>query len=39
LEEIAYRQGWITREKLVQLAQPMAKNEYGQYLLQLAQEQ
>lgn len=39
LEEIAYRHGWITREKLVQLAQPMAKNEYGQYLLQLAQEQ
>ncbi len=38
LEEIAYRHGWITREKLIELAQPMAKNEYGQYLLQLAEE-
>ena len=36
LEEIAYRQGWIPREKLEQLAAPMAKNPYGQYLLKLA---
>ena len=38
LEEIAFLQGWITRDKLVELAQPMAKNEYGQYLLDLAKE-
>ena len=38
LEEIAFLQGWITRDKLVELAQPMAKNEYGQYLLELAKE-
>ncbi|MDP3423881.1 MAG: glucose-1-phosphate thymidylyltransferase RfbA [Burkholderiaceae bacterium] len=34
-EEIAYRQGWITSEQLSQLAQPLAKNGYGQYLLNL----
>lgn len=33
LEDIAFRQGWITAEKLRELAQPMAKNPYGQYLL------
>lgn len=33
LEEIAYKRGWITSEKLREVAQPMAKNEYGQYLL------
>lgn len=38
LEEIAYRQGWISRERLIELAQPMAKNQYGQYLLRLAEE-
>ena len=38
LEGIAYRQGWITAEKLRQLAQPMLKNQYGQYLLKLAEE-
>jgi len=38
LEEIAYKQGWITREQLVAVAQPMAKNDYGKYLLQLAGE-
>ena len=37
LEGIAYRQGWITTEKLTQLAQPMIKNQYGQYLLKLAE--
>lgn len=35
LEEIAYEQGWITEEELISLAQPMAKNGYGQYLLKL----
>ena len=36
LEEIAYKKGWITREQLLKAAQPMAKNDYGQYLIQLA---
>lgn len=36
LEEIAYKKGWITREQLAALAQPMIKNGYGQYLNQLA---
>ena len=35
LEEIAYKKGWITKEQLHKLAQPMAKNAYGQYLLNL----
>ena len=35
LEEIAYRRGWITKEKLAVLAQQLAKNGYGQYLLDL----
>ena len=35
LEGIAYGKGWITDEKLRELAQPMAKNQYGQYLLRL----
>jgi len=35
LEEIAYRKGWIDDEKLKEVAQPMAKNAYGQYLLDL----
>ena len=35
LEEIAYRKGWITREKLLEAAAPMSKNEYGQYLKSL----
>ena len=34
-EEIAYRQGWISQEDLHRLAQPLAKNGYGQYLLNL----
>lgn len=38
LEDIAYKNGWITREKLVEVAAPMAKNDYGQYLLRLADE-
>lgn len=39
LEEIAYRMGYISKKKLVELAQPMKKNDYGQYLLRLAKEQ
>ncbi len=35
LEEIAYSRGWITKEKLQELAKPMIKNQYGQYLLKL----
>lgn len=35
LEEIAFRKGWIDRERLNQLAEPMKKNQYGQYLLKL----
>ena len=38
LEEIAYNQGWITAERLRQVAQPMAKNQYGQYLLRLLEQ-
>ncbi len=38
LEGIALRQGWITPEKMRELAQPMIKNQYGQYLLKLAAE-
>jgi glucose-1-phosphate thymidylyltransferase len=37
LEEIAYKRGWINKEQLKELAQPMTKNGYGQYLLQLAE--
>lgn len=38
LEEIAYKQGWISREQLIKAATPMAKNGYGQYLLRLAED-
>ncbi len=38
LEEIAFRNGWISADKLRQVATPMAKNQYGQYLLRLAGE-
>ena len=36
LEEIAYGKGWISKEQLVELARPMEKNQYGQYLLNIA---
>lgn len=36
LEEIAYRMGYINREQLIELAQPLKKNAYGQYMLRLA---
>lgn len=39
IEEIAYRQGWINRDQLLELAQPMAKTEYGQYMIQIANEE
>ena len=38
LEGIAYRKGWISREKMKELAQPMLKNQYGQYLLKVIDE-
>ena len=38
LEAIAYRKGWITREKMQDVAQPMIKNQYGQYLLRVVEE-
>ena len=38
LEAIAYRKGWITEERMRELAQPMLKNQYGQYLLQVIEE-
>lgn len=38
LEGIAYRNGWITEEKMRSLAQPMIKNQYGQYLLKVIDE-
>ncbi|MDA2029069.1 glucose-1-phosphate thymidylyltransferase RfbA [Bacillus albus] len=38
LEEIAFRKGYITREQLLKLAEPMKKNQYGQYLIRLAEQ-
>ena len=38
LEAIAYNQGWIARERLLEVAKPMIKNQYGQYLNKLANE-
>ena len=38
LEEIAYEQGWISAERLRELAQPMVKNQYGEYLMRVAEE-
>ena len=37
LEEIAFKRGWISREQLLSAAQPMQKNDYGKYLIQLAE--
>jgi len=39
IEEIAYRMGYISKEQLVSLAQPMLKTDYGQYLLRVAEEE
>lgn len=38
LEGIAYRKGWISKERLIELAKPMLKNQYGQYLLRVVDE-
>ena len=38
LEDIAYRQGWIDEERMRELAKPMLKNQYGQYLLKVIDE-
>lgn len=38
IEEIAFKQGYINKEQLLKLAQPLSKNQYGQYLLRLAEE-
>ena len=38
LEGIAFRQGWIDADKMRELAQPMLKSQYGQYLLQVVEE-
>lgn len=38
LEGIAYRQGWISRERMLEIARPMANNQYGQYLLKVVDE-
>lgn len=38
LEDIAYRKGWITAERLSKIAQPMLKNQYGQYLMKVLEE-
>ena len=38
LEEIAYRNGWITKEKILEIAKPLSKNGYGQYLYDLVKE-
>lgn len=38
LEAIAYNKGWISKEKLREIAQPMIKNQYGQYLMKLSEE-
>ena len=38
IEEIAYEMGYITKEKLIELAQPLKKNQYGQYLLNIAKQ-
>ena len=39
LEEIAFRMGYITKEEVIKLAQPLKKNQYGQYLLRLVGEE
>ena len=38
LEGIAFRKGWITADKMRELAKPMLKNQYGQYLLKVVEE-
>ena len=38
LEEISFRKGYITKEQLLELAKPLSKNQYGQYLIKVANE-
>ena len=38
IEEIAFEQGYISKQQLIELAQPLIKNQYGQYLLKRAEE-
>ena len=38
IEEIAYKNGWITKEELIELAEPLLKTEYGKYLLEISEE-
>lgn len=38
IEEIAYRNGWISREDLLKLAEPLLKTDYGKYLVEVSQE-
>jgi len=39
LEEIAYRNGWISKEELLELAKPLSKTDYGRYLIKLVEEE
>jgi glucose-1-phosphate thymidylyltransferase len=39
IEEIAYKNGFITREQLIELAQPLSKNQYGEYLIRISQDE
>ena len=39
LEEIAYRNGWINKEKIIEIAKPLSKNGYGEYLYDLVREE
>jgi glucose-1-phosphate thymidylyltransferase len=38
-EEVAYRNGWLSEEKLREIAKPLCKSGYGEYLLNLIEEQ
>ena len=38
LEGIAFRKGWISRERIVEIARPMLKNQYGRYLMKVVDE-
>lgn len=38
IEEIAYKNGWITKEALIELAEPLLKTEYGKYLMEISEE-
>jgi glucose-1-phosphate thymidylyltransferase len=38
IEEIVYRNGWISREDLLKLAEPLLKTDYGKYLVEIVEE-